>query len=444
MRMTFWTADHFKSYFYMATELKRIRVRRGTAAELAVLTPASGEPCWTTDEHSLSMGDGTTLGAILSSLFTRRVAKTGAYTVLKSDKNKFFELSGGTWTLGFAAAATLGDSWACAVFNSGTNPITLDPNGSEVIRDAAGSSTTKSLAQGEGGVIVCNGTSFLFMRVTEGGGLANPMSQAGAMIIGGTGGTPEELAPGTDFFFLMMVAGSPAWVDPTGFLLPATDTGSAAGDVLQLDTSLIPFWGPLGAGGTAASVSYSNATSGLSATNVQDAIDEVAASGGGGSGTKTLYRWRADEGIPPAAAYATYNVRNARPVMEFDDTADESLLFYGIIPQGADLSSGIKRREFWKAKTATSGNIISTGAFERGNTDSDADSFATGIDSAATAVNGTSGITTVVETNHSSSEIDGLTVGDDFYLKITRKATSGSDTVSGDMQLVGLEIQQIA
>jgi hypothetical protein len=164
----------------------------------------------------------------------------------------------------------------------------------------------------------------------------------------------------------------------------------------------------------------------------------------GGSGTKTLCRWGALDCIQPAANYATFNTRNVRPVMEFDDTTDESVILWGVIPQGADLSSGIKRREFWKGKTATTGNFISTGAFERGNTDSDADSFATGIDSAATAVSGTSGITTVVETNHTSSEIDGITVGDDFYLKLTRKASSGSDTVTGDMQLVGVEIQQIA
>lgn len=170
----------------------------------------------------------------------------------------------------------------------------------------------------------------------------------------------------------------------------------------------------------------------------------LAVPAGGGGGTKTLCRWGALDGQPPASNFLTFNTRNSRALLDADDTTDESVLLYGIIPQGADLSSGIKRREFWKAKTATSGNLITTGAFERGNTDSDSDSFATGIDSAATAVSGTSGITVVIETNHSSSEIDGITVGDDFYLKITRKASSGSDTVSGDCQLVGVEIQQIA
>lgn len=197
----------------------------------------------------------------------------------------------------------------------------------------------------------------------------------------------------------------------------------------------------------AADVAYDNAVSGLVATDVQAAIDELKAEVdgvSGGSGTKTLCVWHARrDSDPPASNYATFDHRNSRSLMDFDDTTDESLLLYGIIPEGADLSSGIRRITRWKATTATSGNIQDAGAFERGNTDSDSDSFATAVNSAATATSGTSGITTVITTDHSSSQIDGITAGDDFYLKITRLA-SGSDTVTGDLELVSVEIQQIA
>lgn len=44
-----------------------LQVRRGTLAELATITPANGEPIWTTDVDKLYMGDGVTTGGILVS-----------------------------------------------------------------------------------------------------------------------------------------------------------------------------------------------------------------------------------------------------------------------------------------------------------------------------------------------------------------------------------------
>lgn len=169
----------------------------------------------------------------------------------------------------------------------------------------------------------------------------------------------------------------------------------------------------------------------------------VAAGGGGsGSGTKTLERWRAVQNEAPASSAATFDTRNSIPVYEFDAASAESAVFSGIIPEGADLSVGITVIISWVADTATSGNVIWTGAFERGTTDLDTDSFATGIDSSAAAANGTSGIVTQTSINFSSSEIDGLSVGDLFRLKITRKAADASDTMTGDAQLIAVEARQ--
>lgn len=41
-----------------------LQVRRGTAAEVAVITPLEGEPVWATDDKALYVGDGTTAGGI--------------------------------------------------------------------------------------------------------------------------------------------------------------------------------------------------------------------------------------------------------------------------------------------------------------------------------------------------------------------------------------------
>ena len=161
-----------------------------------------------------------------------------------------------------------------------------------------------------------------------------------------------------------------------------------------------------------------------------------------GSGTKTLMRWNAQDNQPPASAYATFNTRNSIGVLEFDAATAEDAVFVGIVPEAADFTTGISVFLHWMGATATSGNTIWTTAFERSNTDLDADSFATGINSSASAASGTSGIITKLQNDHSGSEIDGMTAGDLFRLKVTRKAADASDTMTGDAQLVAVEIRQ--
>lgn len=52
---------------------------------------------------------------------------------------------------------------------------------------------------------------------TPAGGMTNPMTAAGSIIIGGLDGTPAELPKGADGQVLTLAAGSPAWGDaPTG------------------------------------------------------------------------------------------------------------------------------------------------------------------------------------------------------------------------------------
>ena len=57
-------------------------------------------------------------------------------------------------------------------------------------------------------------------------GMTNPMTTAGDIIVGGSSGTPERLAKGTDGQVLKMVSGSPAWsTDNTGMSNPMTTAG---------------------------------------------------------------------------------------------------------------------------------------------------------------------------------------------------------------------------
>lgn len=158
-------------------------------------------------------------------------------------------------------------------------------------------------------------------------------------------------------------------------------------------------------------------------------------------GSKTYATFTATDNQPPATAFATLDTRNSIAVLDFDDATDESAVFVSIIPEGAALGSGLKIRLHWMATTATSGNCVWDVALERMTTDLDSDSFDT-IASGTAAANGTSGVLTVTEIT--LTNIDGVTAGDGFRLKVTRDANNGSDTMSGDAELVAVEIRSAA
>lgn len=157
---------------------------------------------------------------------------------------------------------------------------------------------------------------------------------------------------------------------------------------------------------------------------------------------KTVAPFEARQGHPPAANFATVDTRNIVFVLEFDSTTEESTVFLGLIPQGTILTSGLLVRIWWMADTATTGNVRWAAQFERSGTDLDADSFdsLTEVTSAAPA---TSGIEAVAEIT--CTALDGLTAGDGFRLRIVRRAADATnDTMSGDAQLVRVEVRQVA
>ena len=63
----------------------------------------------------------------------KRSARTANLVLTKADQGKHIDITSGTFTQTFDAAATLGDGWFCYLRNSGTGDVTLDPTGSETI-----------------------------------------------------------------------------------------------------------------------------------------------------------------------------------------------------------------------------------------------------------------------------------------------------------------------
>ena len=154
-----------------------------------------------------------------------------------------------------------------------------------------------------------------------------------------------------------------------------------------------------------------------------------------------LLQWGASAGQPPATAYATTDFRNGRMVLDFDAAAIEGTLLYGVLPPNY-AGGGLTVMITWTASTATSNVTVWGAAIERGNTDIDANSFATQQTANGTA-NGTSGIATTTSITHSSgANMDSLAAGEPFWLQIQRVATSGSDTMAGDAELWGVVVKE--
>lgn len=231
------------------------------------------------------------------------------------------------------------------------------------------------------------------------------------------------------------------WWNQTDYPNPADDPNREIIEVTarSTDTLTIVRGQETSFGGLSASTKNTSAkTYGIALIHTAETHNELA-------NPLTIARWTSLDNQPPAANYATFDTRNSIAVLDFDDSADESAIFVGVMPAAAVLTGGVAVYLHWMATTATSGAVIWEASIERSNTDLDSDSFAT-VAFASGSANGTSGIVTKTTISISSGNIDGVTAGDLFRLKISRDAngTNGTDDMTGDAELIAVELRGVA
>lgn len=145
---------------------------------------------------------------------------------------------------------------------------------------------------------------------------------------------------------------------------------------------------------------------------------------------------------PPASNYATLDLRNYHPVLDFDGGTNETAIFSGVMPRHY-AGSGITVNIHW-ASDGTANDVDWDVGWERigdSQQDIDSDGFATVNSTDGTSVPGTSGnveITAITFTN--GADMDSVAVGEGFRLKVTRDAAN--DTSTDDVQLLFIEIKE--
>ena len=146
---------------------------------------------------------------------------------------------------------------------------------------------------------------------------------------------------------------------------------------------------------------------------------------------------------PPASNFATLDLRNLHPVLDFDATTSESAVFRAVMPRSY-AGGGITVYIHYAMSSATSGTVDWDVALERigdQQLDIDGDSFAAVNSVDNTTVPGTAGLVDIVTIAFTDgADMDSVAVGELFRLKITRDAAN--DDAAGDAELVAIEIKE--
>lgn len=147
---------------------------------------------------------------------------------------------------------------------------------------------------------------------------------------------------------------------------------------------------------------------------------------------------------PPSTNYATLDLRNLHPVLDFDGATNESAVFSAVMPQSYGATTGVTVYIHYSMESDITNDVDWDVAFERigdGVLDIDSDSFAAVQSVDNTTVPGTEGFVDVVSIAFTAgAQMDGVVAGELFRIKVTRDAASDASTT--DAELHAVEIRE--
>lgn len=157
------------------------------------------------------------------------------------------------------------------------------------------------------------------------------------------------------------------------------------------------------------------------------------------------------DGVPPASSYATQDriaggasPNESIPVLDFDAAADEFTDFYGFLPAHYS-GGGLTVTLVWSASSATSNNVVWGAAVRRVVDDAeDLDTSHTYdynfVTAPAASAQGEVSYDNITFT--SGADMDSLTAGEMFVLRVIRDADHASDTMAGDAELHFVHVKE--
>jgi hypothetical protein len=148
---------------------------------------------------------------------------------------------------------------------------------------------------------------------------------------------------------------------------------------------------------------------------------------------QAIHTFRAVDNEAPTSNPATVVSRNDHDLLAFDDTTDESAMFAGLTSSRFHTNSArLEVAVYWVAASATANAVRWDMAFENDT-----------AQSVTTTTDATSGVLNVSTITFTSSQIDSLTAGTPFRLKVTRDANHAADTLVGDAQVKFVVVREL-
>jgi len=155
---------------------------------------------------------------------------------------------------------------------------------------------------------------------------------------------------------------------------------------------------------------------------------------------------------PPETNYATLGSRvgtgdtDGQVILSllFDAATDEHIDFRGHMPDHY-AGGGLTLKISFASSSATSGNAVITAAFKSITDDADdldtkAFAAANSVTKATASAAGEEAVATITFTD--GADMDSVAGNEDFYLRISRDANNGSDTLSGDMEFRSVALSE--